>query len=83
MTTTPTVVWRRNTCGAVESLEIWQGQPDADDSTQLLDAAACSDPDAALEDILWNARAYYKCDPMDDTLPPDHAIVAMYEDHLA
>ena len=81
--TTATVIWRRNPCGAVESLEIWQGQPDADDSTQLLDTSACCNPDAALEDILWNARAYYKCDPMDDTLPPDHAIIAMYEEHIA
>jgi hypothetical protein len=75
--TTTTVVWRRNASGAVESLEIHQGD------TLLLDTSACCDPDAALEDILWNTRAYYKCDPMDDTLPPDHAVVAMYEDHLA
>jgi hypothetical protein len=77
MTTTLSVIWRRNACGAVESLEIHR------DDTLLLDTAACSDPDAALEDILWNARAYYKCDPMDDTLPPDHAILAMYEEHIA
>jgi hypothetical protein len=82
-TDTTTVIWRRNASGAVESLEIWQGQPDADDSTQLLDTAACSDPDAALEDILWNTRAYYKCDPSDDKLPPDHAVLAMYEEHIA
>jgi hypothetical protein len=49
----------------------------------LLDTSACCNPDAALEDILWNARAYYKCDPMDDTLPPDHAVIAMYEEHIA
>ena len=75
--TTTTVIWRRNASGAVESLEIHRGD------TLLLDTAACSDPDAALDDVLWNARAYYKCDPMDDTLPPDHAVIAMYEDHIA
>jgi hypothetical protein len=75
--TTTTVVWRRNTCGTVESLAIHHG------NTLLLDTAACSDPDAALEDILWLTRTYYKCDPMDDTLPPDHAVVAMYEEHIA
>jgi hypothetical protein len=86
MTTTDTaltVIWRRNACGAAESLEIWRGRPDTDNGYQLLDTAACSDPDAALEDILWNARQYYRCDPMDDTLPPDHAVLAMYEDHIA
>ena len=77
MTTDTTVVWRRNPCGAVDSLAIHHG------STLLLDTAARRDPDAALEDILWIARTYYRCDPMDDTLPPDHAIIAMYEEHLA
>lgn len=75
--TDPIVIWRRNACGAVESLEIHRGD------TLLLDTAACSDPDAALEDILWNARAYYRADPHDTHLPPDYAIVAAWEEYLA
>jgi hypothetical protein len=77
MTTTLSVIWRRDARGIVQSFEIHRG------GELLLDTAACSDPDAALEDILWNARAYYKCDPMDDKLPPDHAIITMYEEHIA
>jgi len=75
--TADTVIWRRNASGAVESLEIHRGD------TLLLDTSACSDPDAALEDILWTARAYYRADPREDTLPPDHAVIAMYEEHIA
>jgi hypothetical protein len=77
MTTTPTVVWRRNASGAVESLEIHQGD------TLLLDTAASDNPDDTLDDLLRVARDYYRCEPDDDTLPPDHAVIAMYEEHIA
>ena len=82
--TTPLrVIYRRDPCGAVASLEIWRGAPDDDASTLLLDTAACELPDAALQDILWTARDYYRADPHSDHLPPDHAVIAMYEEHIA
>ena len=77
------VIYRRDPCGTVASLEIWDGAPDDDASTLLLDTAACSDPDAALQDILWTARDYYRADPHHDTLPPDEAVIAAYWDHIA
>lgn len=77
MTTTLTVIWRRNASGAVESLEIYRGD------TLLLDTAASDYPDDTLDDLLRVARDYYRCDTGDDTLPPDHAVIAMYEDQLA
>lgn len=73
MTTTPAVIWRRNACGAVESLAITQGD------TLLLDTS----DDGTLDYLLRAARAYYKCDPDDDKLPPDHAIVAAWGDYLS
>ena len=76
-TDTTTVIWRRNASGAVESLEIHQGD------TLLLDTSACSDPDAVLDHLLRLARRYYCADPYFDTLPPDHAVIAMYEEHIA
>lgn len=82
-TTAPRVIWRRNACGAVASLEIWRGAPDDDASTLLLDTAACELPDAALQDILWTARDYYRADPHSDHLPPDHAVIDAYMDHIA
>jgi hypothetical protein len=72
-----TVIWRRDARGAVESLEIHQGD------TLLLDSAAGDNPDDTLDSLLRLARDYYRCDTGDDTLPPDHAIIAMYEEHLA
>lgn len=71
------VIWRRNACGAVESLEIWRGD------ALLLDTAACELPDAALNHLLVIARDYYRADPHCDRLPPDDAIIAAYWDHLA
>lgn len=77
------VIYRRDACGAVESLEIWRGEPNNDASEMLLDTSACEMPDAALQDVLWGARDYYKADPSDDTLPPDHAVIEMYMDNIA
>lgn len=77
------VIYRRDACGTVESLEIWRGAPNDDASEMLLDTSACSDPEAATQEILWTARDYYKADPADDTLPPDHAVISMYMDHIA
>jgi hypothetical protein len=74
---TTTVIWRRNASGAVESLEIWQGY------TLLLDTAASDNPADTLDHLLRLARRYYCADPYFDTLPPDHAVVAMYEEHIA
>jgi len=74
--TTTTVIWRRDARGIVESLEIHRGD------TLLLDTAASADPDDTLDYLLRLARDYYRNDPDDDTLPPDYAILAMYEDHL-
>jgi hypothetical protein len=77
-TTTPLrVIYRHDPCGTVASLEIHAGD------TLLLDTAARRDPDAALQDLLWTARDYYRADPSDDTLPPDEAVIAAYWDHLA
>ena len=78
MTTDTTVIWRRDARGAVESLEIHQGD------TLLLDTAASDNPDGTLDYVLRLARGYYyRCDPMDDILPPDHAVIVAYEEHLA
>ncbi len=75
--TTATVIWRRDARGIVESLAIMQGD------TVLLDTAASDNPDDTLDDLLRVARDYYRCDTGDDTLPPDHAVIAMYEEHIA
>lgn len=77
MTTTPTVIWRRNACGAAESLEIYQGD------TLLFDTAASDGPADTLAYVLELSRRYYCADPYSDKLPPDHAVLAMYEDQLA
>ena len=71
------VIYRRNACGAVASLEIHAG-----DSLSL-DTAASDDPMAALNHLLVIARDYYRADPHCDRLPPDDAIIAAYWDHLA
>ena len=71
------VIWRRDPCGAVASVEILAGD------SLFLDTAADEDPDAALSYLLHLARDYYRADPYADTLPPDDAIVAAYWDHLA
>ncbi len=77
MTTTLSVIWRRDPRGIVQSFEIHRG------GELLLDTAASDNPDDTLDDLLRLARDYYRCDPMNDILPPDHAIVTMYEEHLA
>jgi hypothetical protein len=74
---TTTVVWRRNASGAVESLEIRQGD------TLLLDTAVSDNPDDTLGHLLRLASRYYCADPYFDTLPPDHAVIAMYENEIA
>jgi hypothetical protein len=76
-TDTTIVVWRRDPRGIVQSFEIHQG------GQLLLDTAASDNPDDTLDDLLRLARDYYRCDPMNDILPPDHAIITMYEEHLA
>jgi hypothetical protein len=79
-----TVVWRRDPrIGIVEDVQIWGGTPDT--GTLLFDTSACADPDDALDHLLRIASDYYKHDPRDDgdALPPDHAIIAAYWDHLA
>jgi hypothetical protein len=73
----PSVIWRRNACGAVDSLEIHSGE------VLLLDTAADEDPEAALSFLLHLARDYYRADPHAGHLPPDHAIIAAWEDHLS
>lgn len=76
-TTALRVIWRRDPCGAVESVEIHAGD------SLFLDTAASDDPMAALNHLLVVARDYYRADPHSDHLPPDDAIVAAYWDHLA
>lgn len=76
MTTTLSVIWRRDARGIVESLEIRRGDE------LLLDTAASDNPDDMLDYLLRLARDYYRNDPADDTLPPDYAIIAMYEDQI-
>jgi len=78
-----TVVWRRDPrIGIVEDVQIWGGTPET--GTLLFDTSACADPDDALDHLLRIASHYYKSDPRDDdALPPDHAVIAAYWDHLA
>jgi hypothetical protein len=87
MTTTTTaplrVIYRRDPCGAVASVEIWRGVPDDDASEMLLDTAAGDNPAAALDHLLGVARGYYRADPRADHLPPDLAIIVAYLDHIA
>lgn len=71
------VIWRRDARGIVESLEIHRGD------TLLLDTAASDYPDDTLDDLLRVARQFYKSDPDDDTLPPDHAVIAAWECYFA
>ena len=70
------VIYRRDPCGAVASLEIWRG-----DSEKLHDTAATDDPDEALDHMLNLASDYYRADPHNDALPPDHAVVAAWADY--
>jgi hypothetical protein len=76
------VIWRRNPCGAVASLEIWNGIPENEASEMLLDTYASDNPDIALESIIKNARDYYDCDPFSDKLPPNCAIIEMFLEDL-
>jgi len=71
------VIWRRDARGIVQSFEIRRGDE------LLLDTAASDNPDDTLDDLLRLARDYYRCDTGDDKLPPDHAVIAMYEEHIA
>lgn len=71
------VIYRRDPCGAVASLEIWDGD------SLFLDTGAGCDPEGALDHLLGVARDYYRADPHHDALPPDDAIIAAYWDHLA
>jgi hypothetical protein len=77
------VVWNRNPhIGIVEDVQIWAGAPAT--GTLLFDTSACAEPDDTLDFLLRIASDYYKHDPNDDdALPPDHAILAAYWDHLA
>jgi hypothetical protein len=78
MTTTLSVIWRRDARGIVESLEIYRGDE------LLLDTATGADPDDTLDYVLRLARGYYYlCDTGEDTLPPDHAVIVAYEEHIA
>ena len=70
------VIWRRNPCGAVDSLEIHQG------STLLHDTAEEPDPSEALEWLLKAAQDHYEADPFTDHLPPDDAVITAYEEHF-
>jgi hypothetical protein len=71
------VIYRRDPCGAVASLEIHAGD------ALFLDTAAGDNPGAALDHLLGVARDYYRADPHADHLPPDEAVIAAYWDHLA
>jgi hypothetical protein len=62
---------------ALDGLQIWQGD------NLCLDTTACELPDAALQDIFLTARDYYPADRESDDIPPDHAIIAMYLEHVA
>jgi hypothetical protein len=74
----PIVIWRRDACGAVASVELWQGD------TLAYSTAHDPEPDEALASLLHNAREHYRADPHDrDALPPDYAIVAAWEEYLA
>ena len=71
------VIYRRDPCGTVASVEIHAGD------ALLLDTAACDNPAPALDHLLGVARDYYRADPHHDTLPPDEAVIAAYWDHIA
>lgn len=73
------VIWHRNPhIGIVEDVQIWAGD------ALLLDTAASDDMGEALDHLIRIASDYYRADPHDDdALPPDHAIIAAYWDHLA
>ncbi len=76
------VIWQRNPhVGIVEDVQIWAGDPET--GTLLLDTAAADDPGAALDHLMRIASDYYRADPHSDHLPPDHAVIAMYEEHIA
>lgn len=77
------VIWQRNPhVGIVENVQIWAGDPDT--GTLFLDTNDDgNEPAAALAHLLHLARGYYRADPHDDALPPDHAVIAAYEYHLA
>lgn len=75
--TDPVVIWRRESCGAVASVEIWLGD------SLAYSTAHDPEPDDALASLLHNAREHYRADPHADHLPPDHAIVAAWEEYLA
>ncbi len=67
------VIWRRNACGAVASVEIWRG-----DAEKLHDTAATDDPEEALDHMLNLASDYYDADPYGGHLPPNHAVIAAW-----
>jgi hypothetical protein len=75
--TDPIVIWRRESCGAVASVEIWLGD------SLAYSTAHDPEPDEALSSLLHNAREHYRADPHADHLPPDYAIVAAWEEYLA
>lgn len=77
------VIYRRDDLGALESLEIWRGPPAHDGGEMVFDTLTSVDPHAALQEILWMARDYYRADPYSDHLPPDNAVIAAYEEHVA
>lgn len=60
----------------LEGLQIWQGD------SLCLDTTASEAPDEALQDLLLSARDYYRADPYNDALPPDYAIIDLYEGKL-
>lgn len=74
------VIYRRDACGAVESVEIWRGAPG--EGELLLDTAVGDNPAAQLEGVLRTAREYYRADPYSDALPPDHAVIEAYLEHM-
>lgn len=60
----------------LDGLQIWQG------GALCLDTTASEAPDVALRDLLMSARDYYRADPYSDALPPDYAIIDLYEGEL-
>lgn len=72
------VIYRRDPCGTVASLEIHAGD------TVLLNTAEEDDtPGQGLARMLRVARNYHAADPYSDHLPPDDAVVAAYWDYYA